>query len=33
MNDKNYFCINLPIDVLRIDTNNFDSELLKTMRI
>ncbi len=33
MNDKNNFCINLPIDILRIDTNNFDSELLKTMRI
>ena len=33
MNEKNYFCINIPIDILRIDTTNFDSELLKTMRI
>ena len=33
MNENNYFSINLPIDILTIDSENFDSELLKFIKV
>jgi chromosome segregation ATPase len=33
MNENNYFSINLPIDILTIDSENFDSELLKIIKV